>query len=260
MLTTDFVTGAPNWLDLQSPDTEASAGFYSAVFGWDFQSAGPDAGGYGHFRKDGKTVAALGPLPWEDAPAAWTVHFQTSDADATARAVEQAGGTVRVPPFDVRDTGRLSHLADPSGAGFAVWQPGTVKGLEAVSDTNTLFWAELHTFDATGALSFYRSLFGWRGREMKIGPMLYTVLSTAKGEEQAASFGGLVTVDGPGSQASWIPYFASDDTDAIETRVQDNGGSLVAPSSDVPDRGRIALLADPSGAAFAVINPAQPAA
>ncbi|MEU2514265.1 VOC family protein, partial [Streptomyces syringium] len=58
MLTTDFVTGAPNWLDLGSPDTAATAEFYGSVFGWDFRAAGPEAGGYGFFQKDGRTVAA----------------------------------------------------------------------------------------------------------------------------------------------------------------------------------------------------------
>src|SRR2546421_12970759 len=61
MLTTDFVTGAPNWLDLGTPDTDAAAAFYNGVFGWDFQSAGPDAGGYGFLQKNGRTLAGLGP-------------------------------------------------------------------------------------------------------------------------------------------------------------------------------------------------------
>ncbi len=96
MLTTDYAPGAPNWLDLGCPDTAAATTFYRAVFGWDFQSAGPKAGGYGFWQKDGKTVAALGPLTEEGASSAWTVYFHTPDADATAKAVEQGGGTVRV--------------------------------------------------------------------------------------------------------------------------------------------------------------------
>lgn len=65
MLGTDFRLGSPVWLDLGSPDTDAAAAFYSAVFGWQFVSAGPEAGGYGFFQVNGKTVAALGPLTEE---------------------------------------------------------------------------------------------------------------------------------------------------------------------------------------------------
>lgn len=126
MLTTDFVTGSPNWVDLGSPDTMAAAAFYGAVFGWELQSAGPDAGGYGFFQKDGKTVAALGPLTDEGARSAWTVYFQTPDADATAKAVEQGGGVVRAEPFDVMEAGRMAAFTDPGGAEFAVWQPAAV--------------------------------------------------------------------------------------------------------------------------------------
>ena len=62
MLGTDFRTGSPNWIDLGSPDTDTAAAFYGSVFGWQYVSAGPDAGGYGFFQKGGKTVSIE--LPW----------------------------------------------------------------------------------------------------------------------------------------------------------------------------------------------------
>ncbi len=168
MLSTHFVTGAPSWLDLGSTDTAGAADFYGAVFGWSFDSAGPEAGGYGFFQKDGKTVAAVGPLTEEGASPAWTVYFQTPDSDATAKAVEQAGGTVRVEPFDVMDAGRMSCFTDPGGAEFSVWQPAGVKGLEKTSEPDTLCWVELHVGDTSAALTFYRALFGWRSQEMEV--------------------------------------------------------------------------------------------
>ena len=96
MLTTKYVTGAPNWVDLGTPDIDAAARFYGALFGWQFQSAGPDAGGYGMFTLGGKTVAAAGPLMDQGAPPSWTLYFHTPDANATADAVKRAGGTILV--------------------------------------------------------------------------------------------------------------------------------------------------------------------
>ena len=157
MLTTHYVPGTPNWLDLGAPDIDAAVSFYAAVFGWTFQSAGPDAGGYGFFQLDGRTVAAIGPLTEEGAGSAWTVYFQTPDADATVKAVEQAGGSVRVPPMDVFTAGRLAAFTDPAGGDFAVWQPGDVQGLETVMEPNSLCWTELYTTDAAAAKDFYRS-------------------------------------------------------------------------------------------------------
>ena len=89
MLTTNYVPGAPVWLDLGTPDVDASAPFYGALFGWEFQSTGPEGGGYGMFTLGGKTVAAAGPLTEEGASPAWTLYFHTFDADTTAKAVSR---------------------------------------------------------------------------------------------------------------------------------------------------------------------------
>ncbi|MFH8842975.1 VOC family protein [Streptomyces sp. NPDC017868] len=255
MLGTQFTKGSPNWLDLGSPDTGAAAAFYRAVFGWEFRSAGPDSGGYGFFQQGGATVAALGPLTEEGAHSAWTVYFQTPDADATTKAAETAGGTVRVAPFEVMDAGRMACLTDPAGAEFAVWQPGTVKGLERTSATNTLLWAELHVPDPESTLAFYRTLFGWRWSRMDAPGMTYRVISTAEGDQEEASFGGAAEVQNEGDPSRWVPYFTVEDPDAVSRTAQGGGGSVVLPAADIPDVGRIAWLADPFGAVFAVMKP-----
>ncbi|MEU8518747.1 VOC family protein [Streptomyces sp. NBC_01216] len=255
MLGTDFTTGSPSWLDLGSPDVQAAAAFYSGVFDWEFVSAGPDADGYGFFRQDGRTVAAIGPLTAEGATSAWTVYFQTPDAQATAEAAASAGGTVRVAASDVMEAGRMACLTDPGGAEFAVWQPAAVKGLERTSETNTLVWAELHVDDPRAALDFYGRLFGWRSTEMDTPGMAYQVLSTAEGDQQDASFGGVAQLQEGADKARWIPYFAVRDADETSARTQGNGGSVLMPAADIPDVGRIAWLADPFGAPFAVLKP-----
>src|SRR5258708_2395103 len=91
MLTTKYVPGAPNWVDLGTPDIDAAARFYGALFGWQFQSAGPDAGGYGMFTLGGKTVAAAGPLMDQGAPPSWTLYFPTPDPNATPGAGQPGG-------------------------------------------------------------------------------------------------------------------------------------------------------------------------
>ncbi len=57
MLTTRFVNGAPNWLDVGTSDIDGAISFYRDLFGWQFRSAGPDSGGYGFFQLAGRTVA-----------------------------------------------------------------------------------------------------------------------------------------------------------------------------------------------------------
>ncbi|MEV4946422.1 VOC family protein [Streptomyces sp. NPDC053755] len=256
MLGTDFTTGSPVWLDLGSPDTAAAAAFYSGVFGWEFAPVGQDDVDYGFFQLDGKTVAALGALTQEGAGSAWMLYFQTPDADATAKATAQAGGRVRAEPFDIPDAGRMAQLTDPGGAEFAVRQPPGRMGLEKTSENNTLCWAELHVGDPAAAVDFYGGLFGWRSQDMDAPGMTYRVLSTAEGDQQDASFGGIAALGDGGDSARWIPYFAVADADETAARAQSAGGSVLMPAADVPDVGRIAWLADPFGAAFAVLKPA----
>jgi uncharacterized protein len=160
MLSTNYVPGAPAWVDLGTPDVEAAAAFYGAVFGGEFQSGGPEAGGYGMFTIDGKVVAAAGPLEAGGAAPAWTLYFHTENANATADAVKQAGGVVTADPLDVFTAGRMAQFTDPGGATFAVWEPGETKGLDAVNDPGTLCWTELYTPDPAAAKSFYQAVFG----------------------------------------------------------------------------------------------------
>jgi predicted enzyme related to lactoylglutathione lyase len=86
--------------------------------------------------------------------------------------------------------------------------------------------------------------------------MIYRVLSTADGDQEDATFGGLVQAE-EDTKPCWMPYFAVADADEIVFRVQQNGGSVLMPAADVPEIGRIAWLADPFGAPFAVLKPAS---
>jgi uncharacterized protein len=257
MLTTDYVPGAPVWVDLGTPDIEAAASFYGALFGWQFRSAGPDAGGYGMFVLDGKTVAAAGPLTEVGASSAWTLYFHALDADATAKAVEQAGGTVRFAPMDVFTNGRMAGFTDPFGAQFAAWQPRETKGLDTVTAPNTLCWTELYTTDQAAAKSFYGSVFGWEAEDVPMGEFTYTVVRPSGGGEEASQ-GGIMGLDaemlGAGVTPHWQPYFEVADCDAVVATATGRGGTVHMGPADLEGVGRLAILTDPFGASFALIT------
>ena len=252
MLGTEFRTGSPIWIDLGSPDTDAAAAFYGAVFGWRFASAGPEAGGYGYFQQDGRTVAGLGRLTEEGAGSAWMTYFRAEDVEATARDVAAAGGTVRAEPLSMGEAS-MAQFTDPQGAQFAVLH--SRQGLERASEDNTLVWVELHVGDPAAAIAFYRGLFGWRNQEMRAPGMTYQVLSIGEGDQQEGSFGGVAPLQAGQEDARWVPYFAVADADAFVDAVRGNGGTVLMPAANVPDVGRIAWLADPAGAVFAVLRP-----
>lgn len=259
MLTTRFVQGAPNWVDVGTSDIEGATAFYRALFGWEFQSAGPEAGGYGFFRLDGRTAAAGMQTTAEQGPPAWTVYFQSGDADATAEAVRKAGGSVLLPPDDVMGQGRMSILADHAGVSFGIWQPAALKGLDVVGEPGSLCWVELYTRDMAREAAFFDAVFGWETSAQHFPGGVYTCINPA-GAGEDAMFGGLVALadDPTGSETEpyWLPYFEVEDTDVVVTKAQEQGGRVRMPATDVEGVGRMAKLEDPYGARFAVIKSA----
>ncbi|MEU0882330.1 VOC family protein [Lentzea sp. NPDC005914] len=243
MLTTDFVPGAPNWIDLGCPDVVAAAEFYGRALGWTHVSLGPEAGGYGFFGHEGRTVAAVGPLSEPGAASAWTIYFASPDADSVCRSVSSAGGKVRLEPFDVFTSGRMAQLTDPAGAEFAVWQAGDLPGVDAVSSVGALTWVELHSPDDA---SFYRTVFSWDVVTIPGAPGSFF---RPAGTGEGAMFGAVV----PDSSAYWLPYFEVADPDAAAA-VAD----VVVEPCSLEGIGRIAVLADPFGARFGVMSSVTP--
>jgi uncharacterized protein len=265
VITTDLTPGSPCWLDLGAPDVRATAAFYGAVLGWEYEPMGEVEGEDmegGMFRKDGKVVAGLGRLTEEGARSAWMIYYTVTDADATTRTVEEAGGTVRVAPRDLGDWGRMAQYNDPLGGQFAVWQPGKNAGFELADEPGSLSWTELYTSDAAAAKEFYSKVFDWRFGEMEMpgGGGTYTLITPAglpeermQGGLMQLGKGDLTLTDG---RPYWHPVFAVADCDAAVAAVTANGGSVQMGPEDAPGVGRLAVCLDPSNADFVVLTPA----
>jgi predicted enzyme related to lactoylglutathione lyase len=250
---TMYAPGMPVWVELSTTDLAAATRFYCELFGWTSRVAEePEAGGYTTFLRDGKAVAAAGPVMDEAQPTAWLSYFGTADTDATSRQVEQAGGKVLAAPFDVMGYGRMAVFADPAGAVFAVWQAGTMPGLEVKGEPGSLSWNELMTRDPAAGKEFYPAVLGWRPRDLDMGDgMTYTLWEV--GGDPA---GGMMPIgdEWPADMPSaWTVYIEVDDTDAVVAKCTELGGSVAVPATDSP-AGRFASLVDPQGGVISVIK------
>ncbi|KIZ14899.1 VOC family protein [Streptomyces natalensis] len=263
MITTDFVPGSPCWLDLGARDVESEAAFYRAVFDWQAAPYSEEPDGYTLFRLDGKVVGAVGPLTEAGARPAWTIYFNTPDADATIKVAEQAGGAVRTQPAEVGATeGRFAQLTDPQGAEFAIWQPGRYPGLELTDAPGSLGWVELFTTDSAAAQAFYRSLFGWTTQEISLpgGGGAYTLIGP-EGAGEERMHGGIMGVPPDffesGGKPYWHPVFGTADCDATVGLVTRHGGAVSMGPQTAEGVGRLAVCTDPTGAEFVVLRPQE---
>lgn len=115
-----------------------------------------------------------------------------------------------------------------------------------MSTQGKFVWHELATQDPEAALKFYGELFGWTYKTGEMGPMKYHEIMV-----QGRPIGGITGIMGPARPAAWSGYVTVDDVDAAVQRALRNGGKVLTPAMDIPDTGRFAVLADPTGAALA---------
>jgi uncharacterized protein len=247
---TSYEPGTPCWIDVASPDLEKTKVFYGSLFGWEAQVGGPESGGYVMFTKGGKNVAGGLPPMAEGQPSAWTTYVSVTEADDTVDRAKKAGATVFVEPMDVLDVGRMAVFADPTGAVIAVWQPRGHHGADLANEPGTLCWNELQTRDTAAAKSFYAEVFGW-GENTTTGEMTYTEWKLGD-----KSVGGMMSMPAevPAQvPPHWLPYFAVDDCDVSTDKASSLGASTFVPPMDI-EPGRFSVLADPTGAMFALIQ------
>ena len=88
-------------------------------------------------------------------------HLHPRPVRCRRRGPGARGGRVLSGPFDVFDAGRTGVFADPGGAVFCVWQPGSHRGSAAVNEHGAVNSSNLHTGDAGAARAFYGAVFGW---------------------------------------------------------------------------------------------------
>ena len=246
---TQYQPGTPSWVDLVSPDVDASAAFYRGLFGWDFAPAGPveQTGGYGMFTLRGKNVAGIGPQMDPSQPTRWSTYVSVIDVEATAARVEAHNGTVVMPPMQVMSAGTMGVFIDSNGAAISAWQPADHIGAEIVNEPGAFCWCELRATHPGGAIAFYEHVFDWTSNVTEMDGAPYTLFLL--GDRPVAG----MSDETEGGQARWEVSFAVADCDATVARAQELGGSVAMPPTDI-SVGRFAMVSDPHGSVFGVIK------
>ena len=247
-----YAPGSFCWAELATSDPAGAARFYSEMFGWTKVENPMPQGIYTLFQSGGNDAAGMYEAH-AGMPSNWGPHFAVASVDAAAARAGELGGKVCAGPFDAHEAGRMAVLQDPDGAVFSVWQAKRNIGATHGGPMSMFCWPELHTPDPAGAAAFYTGLFGW-----SVKPD--AGLDTAEYAELAIGgrpFGGLMPMRGPqwqGVPPHWMLYVTVAACDERVEKAKSLGAKVRVPPMDIPKVGRFAVIDDPQGAAFAIIQ------
>lgn len=237
-----YPNGTFCWVDLGTPDLDSARRFYEALLGWNAaQVETADPGVYLVGRIEGKDVAGIHDHSGGGAHD-WDSYIAVDDLDSTLATVSELGGAVEYGPHDIPGSARMAVITDGGGARVCLWQAAGYPGAALVNETGTWTWSDLSTRGPDTAEAFYRDLFGWEFRELAPG---YSSISM-----EDLLIGGMRAIpeEQAGMPPSWVPYFVVEDGDEAAARVQELGGKVLVPPTDVPG-GRFLMISDPLGSA-----------
>jgi uncharacterized protein len=246
------------WVDLTAKDLDPQTAFYESLFGWKHEdvSAGTDTT-YRLFTLDGALVAGAVEMPPELGDAGtqpwWNAYFAVDDVDDRLCLATGLGGQEVTPPTDLGNEGRMAGIQDPTGALFSLWQAKRLVGAERFGEPGTLMWADLMTRDPQTAIDFYPRVFpSWKVEKIAESSTPFWTI----GVEGTREAGIMPIPDTMPAEVppNWQVYLGVEDARGFVECAQAAGASVVTEPMDVGST-VFAVLADPMGAVFAVMQP-----
>ena len=127
------------------------------------------------------------------------------------------------------------------------------------SDEGSFIWYELMTTDAAAAGKFYSAVVkGWTFGERLPTDVEYRMIQRSDG----GNAGGVLTLtddmQAGGARPVWLGYLHVKDVDARVAAIKNAGGQTMMEPWDQPGVGRLAMVTDPQGAPFYLMDPIPP--
>jgi len=115
-----MVISNTSWLELNTHEPENAISFYSKTLGWEFESTDlPEGGSYWLARHQKLPIGGVFDLADEEnesIPAHWMTYMQVDDVEKAQEQALEAGGEILRPILVLAGVGKLSVIADSSGA------------------------------------------------------------------------------------------------------------------------------------------------
>jgi predicted enzyme related to lactoylglutathione lyase len=252
---TEHHIGKMVWADLVTPDLAAAEKFYGALFGWTFQQIRAGSSNYAVVMLDGRPIGGLveKPIPsGERHQSAWLTFMAVGDVDGVKRIATAHGAKVLADAHSYPMRGRQCVLSDPQGAVFAILASSSGDSPDYLPVSGEWIWSSLHAKDAGAAAAFYQALFGYDVFELPSDDdSEHLILST---DDYARASANSLAAGSSRRHPNWLNFVRVDKAAEMAAKVVAMGGRvLVEPRID-RHGGMIAVVADPAGAPFGLME------
>lgn len=249
--------GMPCWIELITTNLDRAREFYANLFDWEYEThSDPVSGEHVIALREGFPVASLRAASGDQSQ--WRIYLAAADCAEKVAEAESHGAVQTVPLNTVPKIGRKAVLVGPSDAEFGLLEPEESWQFD-VGLPGTLMWAELVTIKAQTADTFFQELFGYTAEQFGTEHRSdYSVWYL--GEESVLARVSMIRdFITETTHPHWLLYLGVDaeiGTDELVRTAIANGGRVRVDPYD-SSIGRMAVLRDPTGARFAVIDQTQ---
>jgi len=252
------VSGSPRlpgkfvWADLVTDDVSAARQFYGALFGWTFRNYG----GYVLAANDDRPLCGMFQRPRPaDQPQAkprWFGYLSVASVEKAQRAATKAGGRVLAAPRKMPDRGEQAVFADPEGAVFGVVKSSSGDLEDFLAEPGDWIWIQLLSRDGRKAAEFYRAVGGYEIIENTTPGKLSDYVLASEGYARATV--RTIRTDDQRVRPAWLPFVrVRSVTESVAKAKQLGGKALIEPKPELLD-GKVAVIADPTGAAIGILE------
>lgn len=238
------------WADLVTDDVPAARRFYQQLFGWTFL----ERGNYSIAHNDERPLGGMFQRPRPKDRAAvprWFGYVSVPSVERAQNAAIKLGGKVIAPPRTMPKRGEQAVLADPEGAVFGVIKSTSGDPEDFLAEPGDWIWIELLSRDARKAGEFYRSVAGYEIVE-NTSARENDYVFVSKGYARAAA--RTIPADQTKVWPTWLLFVRVKSVSVALVRTRELGGKvLLEPRADLFD-GKLAVIADPTGAAIGILE------
>jgi predicted enzyme related to lactoylglutathione lyase len=243
------------WADLATSNVDAAQQFYGQMFGWQFRPVGTAATGYTLIYNGDRAVGGIVSVRARaHAPSAprWIGYISVPDVAQAAQAIGKAGGNQLVDTKSFPKRGEQAVFVDAEGAVFGVMKSSSGDPGDFLAEPGDWIWIQLLSRDIQKATNFYRAIAGYEVVETtrRPGHPEYLLVSGAFARAAVSQ----LSSNRRAALPAWLPFVRVADLSQALTKAQQLKATImVRPRPELFD-GRMAVLADPNGAAIGLVQ------